>query len=780
MTLPSRCVVIFLLAIFAAPHAAHAQAGPHIGYIYPAGGQVGTMVEVSVGGQRLSGVTSAAVSGGGVKVKLISHAAPLSSDQIRALSGKVKQLERQYEKLPKHLRTGGNTYESLVIEGFKNYAKRQKAARMTPKAFLALRERLLDPKKQPNAQIAETVSLNIIIAPDAKPGRREIRLQTSSGVTNPLVLDIGQHAEYLENERPDKTPDSVADKTLPITINGQIMPGDVDRFEFTAKKGTRLVAIVAARELIPYLADAVPGWFQASLRLSDASGKEVAYTDDFRFHPDPVIQYEVPADGKYVLEIKDSIYRGREDFVYRITIGELPFITGMFPLGGPVGVKTPVKLSGWNLTADSLIIAPTQRGSGVVQVTLGEGKRRSNAMPFSVDTLPESMEAEPNDKSSAQAITLPLIINGRIDKPGDWDVFRFKGKKGDKVVAEVIARRLESPLDSLLKLIGPDGKLLTVNDDYEDKGAGLVTHHADSRISATLPADGEYRVHLGDTQHKGGPAYGYRLRVSLRRPDFELRVVPSGINARSGMTLPITVFALRRDGYDGPIALALKGVPQSFELGGGDIPAGQDKIRLTLTVSRITRSTPLNMRLIGTAEIDGRTISRQAKPAEDMMQAFLYRHLVPVQDWVVTITGERRSKINFAVLDDKPVQLIPGRPAYARMSAPQGLLNNNLKLTLSQPPKGVKIKKVHPDQQGFKIEFEIDEKLAKPGEKGNLIVMGTVEFKSSYYPETKGRKKPKKKPKRIKTTRVVSLGALPAIPFELLPNPDAPTTQADK
>ena len=45
-------------------------------------------------------------------------------------------------------------------------------------------------------------------------------------------------------------------------INGQIMPGDVDRFSFRARKGMRLVAIGAMRELIPYIADAVPGWFQ--------------------------------------------------------------------------------------------------------------------------------------------------------------------------------------------------------------------------------------------------------------------------------------------------------------------------------------------------------------------------------------------------------------------------------------------------------------------------------------------------------------------------------------
>jgi len=765
-------VAMFLLAFFAVPLIAPAQDGPHIGYIYPAGGRRGTTVEVSVGGQRLSGVTGGNVSGQGVKVKLISHANPLSGDQLSALSRKVGQLESQYARIPEHLRTGGNTYESLVIEGFKNYAKKQKAARMTPKAFLALRKRLMDPKRQPNAQIGETVSLNITIAPDAKPGRREIRLQTSSGVTNPLVLDIGQYTEYLENEPNNKAPDAGADKSLPVIVNGQIMPGDIDRFAFTARKGMKLVAVVSARELIPYLADAVPGWFQASLKLSDASGKEVAYTDDFRFHPDPVIQYEVPADGKYVLEIKDSIYRGREDFVYRITVGQLPFITGVFPLGGPVGARTPVKLTGWNLPANALTVDATASGPGTIPITLSKNKRSSNAMPFALDTLSECLESEPNDKPTAtQRIKLPTIVNGHIERAGDRDVFSFIGRKGDEIVAEVLARRLESPLDSLLKLTDTPGKLLAVNDDYEDKGAGLVTHHADSRISMKLPEDGVYLIHLSDTQHKGGAAYGYRLRVSPRRPDFELRVVPSGINALSGMTVPITVYALRKDGYSGPIALGLRGVPRSFALGGGDIPAGQDKIRLTLTVSRIPRSEPLNMRLIGSAVIGGRKIYRQAVPAEDMMQAFLYRHLVPARDWVVTITGERRSKINFTVLDEEPVKLIPDRTAHVRIAAPHGLLDRKFQLKLNEPPKGVTIKKILPDQRGLRVEFSVDKELAKPGEKGNLIAIGSVEVTTTYWSSSSRKRKRGEKPRIIR--RRISLGALPAIPFELLPAPAA-------
>ena len=76
--------------------------------------------------------------------------------------------------------------------------------------------------------------------------------------------------------------------------------------------------------------------------------------DDFRFDPDPVLHYEIPKDGVYHLEIRDSIFRGREDFVYRISVGEQPFITSMFPLGGRAGDTIAAKVDGWNLPADTL------------------------------------------------------------------------------------------------------------------------------------------------------------------------------------------------------------------------------------------------------------------------------------------------------------------------------------------------------------------------------------------------------------------------------------------
>ena len=80
-------------------------------------------------------------------------------------------------------------------------------------------------------------------------------------------------------------------------------------------------------------------------------------------------------------------------------------------------------------------------------------RSRSTACRSPLDTLPECLEQKPNDSpQQAQRITLPVIVNGRIDRPGDRDVFRFEGRAGQEIVAEVYARRLDSPLDSVLQL----------------------------------------------------------------------------------------------------------------------------------------------------------------------------------------------------------------------------------------------------------------------------------------------------------------------------------------
>jgi len=190
-----------------------------------------------------------------------------------------------------------------------------------------------DGRQQPNPQLADLVSLHVEVAADTPPGPCEIRLLGPAGLTNPLAFHVGRLPELREFEpnnpgaKPPLPPPAAA--TLPFTLNGQILPGDVDRFRFTARRSQPLVIRCHARDLIPYLADAVPGWFQMVVALRDAEGGEVAWADDFRFSPDPVLCFRIPRDGEYDLEIRDAIYRGREDFVYRVAIGEIPLRQGL-------------------------------------------------------------------------------------------------------------------------------------------------------------------------------------------------------------------------------------------------------------------------------------------------------------------------------------------------------------------------------------------------------------------------------------------------------------------
>jgi hypothetical protein len=756
-----------LLTLLAFAASAPAQpSSPHIGYVYPAGGRQGAVFQVAVGGQFLNNATNAFISGPGVQSVVVDYSRPMTQKEFNDLREKLKEL--QDRRAAANSRGRGAQAKPQSGTNVWTAADERMFAEMRQKMFLYA------PKRNANPAIGETVTVRVTLAADAEPGERELKLATPTGLSNPLRFCVGQLVEYnkqgsklsadpatLRQLRQNAEPKAVAPTemsiTLPATVNGQTLPGGVDRYRFQARQGMELVVVAAARELIPYLPDAVPGWFQASLALYDAKGHELEHADHYLFHPDPVLHYEIPKDGEYVVEIRDSIYRGREDFVYRITLGDLPYVTSIFPLGGPAGTPTTVTLSGWNLPVTTL--TPTNTDPGIHPLSVRKEDRISNRVPFAVDTLPECLEKEPNNTiADAQPVTLPIIINGRVDKPGDWDVFRFQGHTDDTIVAEVYARRLDSPLDSVLKLTDASGKQLAFNDDHEDKGAGLNTHYADSYISATLPADGAYYIHLGDAQHQGGPEFAYRLRISAPRPDFALRAVPSSLSVRGGASVPLTVYALRRDGFTNEIALALQNAPAGFKLNGAKVPAGQDQVRLTLQAPAAPTDKPITLSVEGRAMIQGQAVVHPAIPAEDMMQAFLYRHLVPAKELDVAVSGRFMTRMSLKILSALPIRIPAGGTAWVQVAAPTGGFGNRFKLELSEPPDGITLGKVSPGSEGAEIELHSDAAKAKPGLKGNLIV--DIFPGQGLVAAAKNKKKGNQ--------RRASVGTLPAIPFEVV------------
>ncbi|MBN1343601.1 MAG: PPC domain-containing protein [Phycisphaerae bacterium] len=753
---------------------------PHIGYIYPAGGQRGATFEIWVGGQFLQGVTDAYVSGKGVHASIIQHYRPLKNidkEQRDALQRKMKEVrdKRLAEASEKGKGPAGPRNRFVRRRASKPSTNKADTANLPNHPLLRdiddmslrelehLRHELLNIKKrQQNAQIAETVVVKVTIDPGAALGDRELRLLTRAGLTNPMCFQVGAMPETRELESNDpkaysqRPPDPPVD--LPVLLNGQIKPGDVDRFRFRAKAGQRLVIEAYARRLVPYLADAVPGWFQATLALYDAAGNEVAFEDDYRFDPDPVLFYKIPSDGVFELEIRDAIYRGREDFVYRIAVGEQPFITQAFPLGARTGSKAVASVEGWNLARDQVTLRTQPGGDRIRETALRQDKWLSNPVTYAVERLPECDEAEPDDTTQkAQRVDLPRVVNGRIDKPGDVDVFRFDGRGGDEVVAEVLARRLGSPLDSLLQLTDASGRVLAWNDDQEDKASGLLTHHADSYCRFRLPADGTYYVRLADSQRHGGKTYAYRLRIGPPRPDFELRMTPSSISVPAGRAAAICVYAFRKDGFNGDIDVVLKDAPSGFKLSGGQIPSGRDRVRMTLAAPWRGSDEPIVLNLEGRARVGGTTISRPVVPAEDMMQAFLYRHLVPSQELMVVVRGQGRRGPPVELAGSGPIRVPQGGATQVRIRAPKHPMLRNVQLELNDPPDGMSLQDVKVVPEGLAFALKADEKATKVGLSDNLIVEVFTEMPGGQ----RGGKGAKQK-------RRVSLGVIPAIPFEVV------------
>jgi len=779
-----------------------AQREPHIGYLYPAGGRQGSVFHVMAGGQFLNGVSSVDVTGEGVRAAIVRNmgrARRLNGGERRELGRRLEELRAKLQvDQPREGRQGRRAERPAAERpatkrpaaerpkegadgpqaGKKKDAQAAEPVKLPNHPLLnALDELSLeelefveneylraDNRKQPNTQIAETVLIEVTVDPGAAPGGRELRLVTSSGLTNPMCFEVGELPEISEPDPYDPRGAAAEPVDLPVLLNGQIRPGDVDRFRFRAQQGQRLVIETHARRLVPFLADAVPGWFQVVLTLFDAAGDEAAFADDYLFSPDPVLLFEVPQTGVYELEVRDSIYRGREDFVYRISIGERPFITSMFPLGGREDGETIAAIDGWNLPEHQLLLDTTPGGARARRAALHSEGAVSNCVTYAVDTLPECVEAEPNNTPrDAQPVDLPHVVNGRIAAPGDEDFFRFRGRGGDEIVAEVSARRLLSPLDSLLRLTDESGNVVAWNDDCEHKDGflhrdmGTLTHHADSYLRARLPRKGTYTVQLADTRGHGGEAFAYRLRIGPPRPDFALLVTPSSVTARPGLAVPLCVHVLRRDGFDGDIEMMLKDAPPGFELHGGVIPGGRDRIRMTLTAPRKPLDRPVSLRLEGRAAIGRKTVSRPAVPAEEVMQAFLYRHLVPSQELAVMVAGPGSRMPPPVPTGDTPVRIPAGGTAKVRLTVPRRAVLENLQLELSEPPEGLTLHDVIVSPGGLALVLKADKKAATIGFAGNLIV--------EVYTEREGKRRGDKAPKQKQR---ILLGALPAIPFEIV------------
>ena len=469
----------------------------------------------------------------------------------------------------------------------------------------------------------------ITIVPNAALGMREVRLVTPKGVSNAQPFVVGDLPEVGEIE-PNSEPSAANWINLPTTVSGVIdSVDDQDFFRFNAKAEQRLICDVTASRMGSLL--------DSFLALFGPDGVEIA-SNDIANGLDSLIDYTIPMEGEYTLRIRDLRYKGGEEFVYRLSVGELPYLDSIFPLGGRRGTENTIAVSGRNLAdvmSMQVSIAPNAPlGVQDVRVMTPSGLSTSS-YPFMVGDLPEFVETEPNntreqvtsDEAGANTVTSPVIINGQIELEEDVDYFTFTAEKEQRLIFEVTAQRLGSKLDALLTLFNkveaddkaedsdaatdwstatqPEDEILAVNDD---------TMGSEARIDHTFEEAGDYAIAIRDLNNGGGPDFAYRLSIAPLQPDFQLTVTPDNPRICRGDSTSLTLEVSRIDEFNGPLRFAIPNLPKDFAVSPTVLEPDQIRALITLTAPPDAPLGFLPITLIGIGAIHNRRVERKAEP----------------------------------------------------------------------------------------------------------------------------------------------------------------------
>jgi WD40 repeat protein len=301
-------------------------------------------------------------------------------------------------------------------------------------------------------------------------GTYQLAVTTPGGMSNTVALEIDDLPQVVELESRSSAGVEAAVANLPVAYWGVIQnQGDMDHFRFDAKAGQTIVLELSAKRLGSKL--------NAMLILLDPTGEVVANNNDFDGRSDPLVAYKIPADGRYAVRVRDLSLTGSPAHYYRLSIGEFPFVTAVFPMSVAVGRESVLQLAGYNLPPGAKTTVKPM-AAGEVPVALDTKQfRAAQALKVLATSEVEIVEQEPNDlPKQATKISVPANVGGRIwsqqAQAADVDLFRFESGKDQSWVIEAMAARRGSPLDSKIEVLDAQGKpverlqLQAVRDSY--------------------------------------------------------------------------------------------------------------------------------------------------------------------------------------------------------------------------------------------------------------------------------------------------------------------------
>ena len=416
----------------------------------------------------------------------------------------------------------------------------------------------------------DKLDVDLVIAPSASQGIRTLRVRTPRGMTPGVPFDVSDLPDVGLAEPDDIAAESKL-RSLPAVLVGAIdRPGDLDHARFELKAGQTLAVDLLARPLGSML---VP-----RLSLIDAGGTTVAEGATRIIHG-------CTSDGIYTLRVVDADFAGSGAHFYRVHVGILPIVEGLWPLGVEAGKSSRVVGRGANLGDDPPVLVDATGPGDLPRVVDAPRPRIQGVEAIAVDRKLVVAEGPQGVDAAGSSVGNPGGVSGVIAADGEADVYRFEGRKGVPVVVEVYGRRLGSPIDAALEILDDRGRpipravLRPVAEtavafrDHPATGRGVrLTRWDELKVDdlllvgreltrlAELPRNpDDDAVFWGTGEGHGGGGGARRVGLlettpehhPMGQPVYKVEVHPPGATFPAGGTPPTTLYYRNDDGGPG-------------------------------------------------------------------------------------------------------------------------------------------------------------------------------------------------------------------------------------
>ena len=443
----------------------------------------------------------------------------------------------------------------------------------------------------------------ITVASDVPEGFVRWQVANANGVSPTGVIHIGKIPEVIEHDKLDRTGPRQLPR-LPVAVSGQIRRiEEIDRYRIHAEQTCPITIELIARQLT---SPTNPMSLHGVLKVQDDAGQvivDVAESEGY----DLTATFAAEANHDYVISLHDLDFAGDRSYVYRLLITPGPGLLAAYPSAGKRGETRAVKFVGIGIATGATRIESVTRevtfpGDQSIEsfdYTLETPHEKAKPYAFALSNFAELVEG-------TEVMELPAAVTGVMDVRFGSKTHSASMKKGDIWQIGAKSRTTSLPLDLDFSLLAPDGKELASIDD--------VPGSTDPELTFTVPEDGIYRIVLADRSgHSGNRGASYRLSIDRPQEDFKA-TVPDLLSVLTGASTKVSITVVRRGGFQGPINLAIEGLPVGITVPANlVIPENKNDLAVEFSCAADAPVSASLVKLTASATINGTLVTRPVK-----------------------------------------------------------------------------------------------------------------------------------------------------------------------